>query len=201
MNDEHENLARQLEQATSTSVPDAALDPETSRLREGWCALSRALEASHTPFDEAHFAAKLQADLLAPSTACPAPRPEDRRTYWGWALGAALLGGALAASLLVAFAVVGYRAANQPQQIVKKSPAAGQKQFVATPGEPDSLSSTGASQHDAPWSWDDPLDSQISVAATQMETMQKPALPLDTSISTLNWHLQQMAQDLEEGAL
>ena len=50
-------------------------------------------------------------------------------------------------------------------------------------------------------SWDDPLDSQISVAAAQMQTFQKPALPLDASISTLNYQLRQMAQDLDEGAL
>jgi hypothetical protein len=34
-----------------------------------------------------------------------------------------------------------------------------------------------------------------------MQTFQKPALPLDASISTLNYQLRQMAQDLDDGAL
>jgi hypothetical protein len=205
MNEVNENLKEHLEQATSPKIPDGALDSEAAPLREGWRVLSRALETSNNRFDEAAFAAKLQAELLAQPAASPLPQTTSSRQHWGWVVGGALLGGALAASLVFALVIVNNRLAHQPGQVVKKPPTENDQQnhLAATSGtkEINSLSSTGASQNDSPWSWDDPLDSQISVAAAQMESMQKPAPGVDRSISALDWQLKLMAQDLEEGAL
>jgi hypothetical protein len=110
---------------------------------------------------------------------------------------ATLLGGALAASLLLVVALSGGRFRQQP--VAKPIPVTPEQNNLAVTPR---TGATPAENHDGgTWTWDDPLDSQISLAAAQMQTMQKPALPLDASISTLNYRLWQMAQDLDEGAL
>ena len=111
---------------------------------------------------------------------------------------AALLGGALAASLLLMVALAGGFFGRQPIARPTKTTTPRQNNLAATQNiKPAPVVENGGST----LSWDDPLDSQISVAAAQMQTFQKPALPLDASISTLNYQLRQMAQDLDEGAL
>ena len=187
-----EEELKRLEAATSRELPSAPeqnLDAETAELREGWRVL-KALEASGSSFDEGALIAKLQREMISPAAAAGTNGRGN-----GWMV-VGVLGGALAASLLILVAI-GSGWFGQQQPVAKPVKA-------ITPGENKVAveKTSGASQYDATTpSWDDSLDSQISVAAAQMQTMQKPALPLDASISTLNYQLQQMAQDLDDGAL
>ena len=180
---------KQLELATS-NAPEQNLDAETAELREGWRVLAKALEQSSGRFDEGALISKLQREMAASPRAI-----ETNGRGRGWIWVAALLSGALAASLLLVVAMsgnwFGQQPIAQPKTIVPK------QNNLAVRTVPSAISEIDGST----LSWDDPLDSQISVAAAQMQTFQKPALPLDTSISTLNYQLRQMAQDLDEGAL
>ena len=205
MNDDNETLKERLERATSAAAPGGALDSEAASLREGWRVLSRALETSTRTFDEAAFVTKLQAELLAQPAVSLAPQTTSSQRHWVRILGATLLGSALAASLVFAVVVINSRLTNEPRQAVNKSPAKNDQknQLAAIPvvKTQDALSSDEVRENGSPWSWDDPLDSQISVAAAQMESMQQPAPSVDRSISALDWQLKLMAQDLKEGAL
>jgi hypothetical protein len=189
---------KKLEHATSR-LPEQALEGDAAALREGWRVLSSALDQSCPHFDEAALVARLQREIAFSSSAA-----ETKRASGGWIVLAALVGGALAASLLLVVALASGKLGQQPiagptitpRNNLAVTPNNDQSPIVETPPHP------GMNENDGHvWNWDDPLDSQISVAAAQMQTFQKPALPLDASISTLNHQLQRMAQDLEEGAL
>lgn len=182
---------KQLELATS-NAPEQNLDAETAELREGWRVLAKALQQSGSRLDEGALIGKLQREMAAAT-----PVAETNGKSRGWIVVAALLGGTLAASLLLMMALAGGFFAQQPVAKPTKTITPRQNNLAATrKSNPAPLVS-----NDGSLSWDDSLDSQISVAAAQMQTFQKPALPLDASISTLNYQLQQMAQDLDEGAL
>ena len=179
---------KQLELATS-NAPEQNLDAESAELREGWRVLTKALEKNSGRFDEGALVAKLQREMTAST-----PRAGTNGRRGGWMVVAALLGGALAASLLLMVAVAGGFFGKQPVAKPGQTTAPKQNNLAGK------TAPSGINDGSTP-SWDDPLDSQISVAAAQMQTFQKPALPLDASISTLNYQLQRMAQDLDEGAL
>jgi hypothetical protein len=177
---------KQLEMATST-LPEQNLDAEAAALREGWRVLTGSLDNHNVPFDEAALLSKLQREIsVAPGVS------ETKGTSGGWIVVTALVGGALAASLLLMVAVGG--GWFGPQSIAEPTPAISPQMDLAA-------ASNIKAEKESISSWDDPLDSQITVAAAQMQTLQKPALPLDASISTLNFQLQRMAQDMEDGAL
>lgn len=178
---------KQLERATS-EIPQRTLDEDAAALREGWRVLSATLERNDRPFDEAAFLSKLQRELAD----SPAIAVKGTGKNSGWLVAAALLGGALAASLLLGVAIVSGRLGKQP--IAEPPPAANSQKNLA-------MAPNMKSEKESFSPWDDPLDSQISIAAAQMQTMQEPTLPLDASISTLNYQLQRMAEDLDEGAL
>ena len=183
---------KQLELATS-DVPEQNLDPETAALREGWRVMSAALEKHSGHFDETALLSKLHGEFAAPRTTL-----KSTGRTGGWVVVAALLGGTLAASLLLVVALASGRLGQQPVATPIKVVTPQQNNLAVT----QNVKPAPAAEHDdSTWTWDDPLDSQISLAAAQMQTLQKPALPLDASISTLNDQLQQMAQDLDEGAL
>ena len=181
---------KKLELATS-NLPELALDSDAAALREGWRVLSAALEKNSDQFDEAAFLSKVQRELAVPPVAVHASSGRG-----GWIAFAAVLGGALAASLLLVVALFGQRFLQQ--SIARPTLATPEQHNLALT---QSKAAPAEKQDGNAWTWDDPLDSQITLAAAQMQTMQKPALPLDASISTLNYQLQQMAQDLDEGAL
>lgn len=176
---------KQLELATSTS-PEQNLDAETAALREGWRVLAGSLDKHSLPFYEAALLSKLQREISVSSGRC-----ETKGQSGGWMVVAALVGGALAASLLLMVAIGGGWFGKQ--SIAEPASAISPKVDLAA--------SNMQAEKELISSWDDPIDSQITVAAAQMQTLQKPALPLDASISTLNYQLQRMAQDLEDGAL
>jgi hypothetical protein len=182
---------KQLELATS-NAPEQNLDAEAAELREGWRVLAKSLAQNSGQFDEGALVAKLKRDLAA------SPRvAETNGQRRGWMVVTALLGSALAASLLLMVALAGGFFGRQPVAKPTKTITPRQNNLAATrKSNPAPLVA-----NDGSLSWDDSLDSQISVAAAQMQTFQKPALPLDASISTLNYQLRQMAQDLDEGAL
>lgn len=188
---------KQLELATSAS-PEQNLDVETAALREGWRVLTGSLDNHNVPFDEAALLSKLHREISVSSG-----MSETKHKSGGWMVVAALVGGALAASLLLVVAIGGgwFGPRSAPSRMYS---VAGRNGLTPSPSVPPSPAQknggTNENNGSTP-SWDDPLDSQITVAAAQMQTLQKPALPLDASISTLNYQLQRMAQDLEEGAL
>ncbi len=190
---------KQLELATS-SIPEQTLEPETAALREGWRVLSAALEKHNGHFDEAALLGKLQREIAAAP-----PLAETSRRSEGWIAVAALLGGALAASLLLMVAYTGGWFDQQPiakptKAVTPHNNLAATPRMKPAPGAETPFHET-TENDGSNWTWDDSLDSQISLAAAQMQTFQNPALPLDASISTLTYQLQQMAQDLDEGAL
>lgn len=191
MNDE----IRRLEQATG-KMPAGDLDADAAALREGWRALAATLEKVNGDFDETAFAAKLRSVLLPEPAATQRPESRTNSTYAGWIVVGSLVGGTLAASLLLALALASSRLGVQ-RQVVQSSAGAnsgtGQESITLPRETNDNFGSIS--------SWDDPLDSQISIAAAQMEHLQRPALQLDASISDLDWQLKRMAQDLDEEAL
>ena len=194
---------KQLELATSRASAQN-LDAETAALREGWNVLTAALEKSSGPIDEAAVVARLQREVAASP-----PAAETKRAGGGWMVIAALVGGALAASLLFVAVLASGQLGKQPVAKPKTPEVAPQQNNLAVTPKTE-LSPTveapahpGINENDGHvWNWDDSLDTQISVAAAQMQTMQNnQALPLDDSISTLNYQLKQMAEDLDAGAL
>lgn len=189
MEDELKKLTAATSREALASGTSPNLDAETAELREGWRVLVKALEVNSGPFDEAALIAKLQSEMVSPVVATGTNRRGN-----GWII-VGVLGGVLAASLLV-MVVIGSGWFGQQQPVAKPG-----KTTIPQQGEVAKAPSGINEQESGTPSWDDPLDSQISVAAAQMQTFQKPALPLDASISTLNYQLQQMAQDLDEGAL
>ena len=190
---------KQLELATS-SAPEQGFDADAGALREGWGVLSSALDKCSGHFDEAALLGKLQREIAAAP-----PLAETSRRSEGWIAVAALLGGALAASLLLIVAHTGGWLDQQPiakptKAVTPHNNLAATPRMKPAPGVETPFH--GINKNDGSnWTWDDSLDSQISLAAAQMQTFQNPALPLDASISTLTYQLQQMAQDLDEGAL
>ncbi|MBC7854146.1 MAG: hypothetical protein IAF94_11990 [Pirellulaceae bacterium] len=182
---------KQLEHATS-NLPEQSLDGDATALREGWRVLSAALEKNSGQFDEAAFLSKLRREIAVPHVSA-----ETNSKRGGWMVVAALLGGALAASLLLVVALSSGAFRQQP--VAKPIPVTPKQNNLAV--TPQVKPAPAGDHEGSNWNWDDPLDSQISVAAAQMQTFHKPALPLDASISSLNYQLQQMAQDLDEGAL
>lgn len=202
MNMNIDDELKQLELATSRA-PAQNLDAETASLREGWNVLAAALEKSNGSFDEG----AMVAELLREPVALP-PVAETKRAGGGWIVVAALLGGALAASLLFVLTLASGTWSKQPiaepktPEIVPLEKLANAPNIKTAPAV-ENPSHPGINENDGPvWNWDDSLDTQISVAAAQMQTLQNnQVLPLDDSISTLNYRLQQMAEDLDAGAL
>ena len=168
-------IEEQLQQATAPGdTLDAALDAETTSLREGWLALDQLIEAAQPPSTG-------QPELQYPTQAAPL----QQRKLLGRKTLAALA--ALAASLVVAAIVTQSRVEDQPDA-VKDRPQITQVERSGTDAD-DILA------------WDCSLDTEITAAGQEMLRIQADRYASDDTSSALYYRIQQMRQDLNDNTL
>jgi hypothetical protein len=187
----------QLEAATSRSLaPDAALDAETSSLREGFITLGRVVEAASADYDEAALIARVRS-----ACADQTPAVEVRRRSSPWPL---VLGGALALSALIAIVriVVTWPAANDAVVHAPSAPT----RTNDSPREPSptQVAGDGAEAMSADQSalaWDDSLDEEIAAAQSRLADMSGSLTGIDGTLSNINQTLEALSDDLSGGSL
>ena len=168
-------IEEQLEKATASGdTLDAALDAETTSLREGWLALGQLIEAAQPP-------SARSAQLQYPTQAAPLQRRKllGRKTLTTLAV--------LAASLVVA-AIVTRSFVEDQADAVKDRPQITQVERSTT-------------DTDGILAWDSSLDTEIAAAGQEMLRIQADSYASDDTSSALYYRIQQMQQDLSNNTL
>jgi hypothetical protein len=183
MNDESQHGREQLEAATSRSLrTNAALDAETSALRDGFMALGRAVEAAATDYDEAALIARVQS-ACRHEAAIELPNRNASRL---WPL---VLSGALAAAALVAAVRIAVTwPADTSVVVTQPAPAAAGDSHV------DPLTPTDDSA--VAGSWHDPLDEEIAAAQSSLARLGASPGGIDGTLSNMNQTLEAMSDEL-----
>jgi hypothetical protein len=177
MTDSHPYDQKQLEQATSRSLPpDSALDEDAAELRSGWLALGRALDGENASFREEDLLARLLTDVTGEHEP-----PTPARTAQLGRLWPALLASALALTMLVAVARTLW--VGDPHQT------------AANPEQPGETTATAAAD------WEDPLDDELDEAAERVRWLVAQGTGVDASLSNLADHLESMSDDLFNSSL
>ena len=172
---------RTLELVTARGLePGAALDPETSELREGWQALSDVLSRRQIGSDSV-FAARLARELATRPTVV-------RRGYRPRFVVTGALG-AVAAAVLVAAGIWVFGKFETRKELA----AAGQS-HVAPGGKP-------VVDGSADVDWDDPFDGQIASLEEQFGKLDSEPPGLDASLSALDQKLSELSDDLDACSL
>lgn len=177
MNDDQNRLLRQLEQATSReTVDDDALDADTARLREGWLALARLLEADEVEIDE---------------RAIVAPIERIERTKTLRRISVAVM--TLAASLLMITSAVWFLSdRGSPSNRVVPQQAAIPKQ------QPSPSMATDIVSDDTQFAWDDSLDDQFAQVTQNIADFRSQSYLDDLSYDVLNDRLERIGRDINE---
>ena len=175
MSEDIKKIEEQLEKATaSDDTLDAALDAETTSLREGWLALGQLIEAARPPSTRPpELQYPTQAALL------------QQRKLLGLKSLATLA--ALAASLVVA-AIVTLSLVEDQADAVKDRPEITQVERSSTDAD-DVLA------------WDCSLDTEIAAAGQEMLRIQADSYASYDTASALYYRIQQMQQDLSDNTL
>jgi hypothetical protein len=185
MTSQQQHDRQQLEAATSRTLPpDAALDGETSAMRDGFIALGRAAETAGADYDEAALLARVQAACADDA----APTPATRGTSPNWSL---LLSGALAAAALIAVARIAVSWPETEQVVVAPS----------APMQPLDEPTQNAITNDSVLAWDDPLDDEIAAAESNLADLSGRWTGIDGSLSNMNQSLEALSDDLSDGSL
>jgi len=177
MDDQQKRLLRQLEQATAReTTDDEQLDAEVARLREGWLALARSLEAGETEVDERAIVA-------------PIERIERKRMVRR--IAATVM--TLAASLLIVVSAIWFlsdRGSPKMQAL---------PQQVASPmQQPSQAVATDEAMDDIEFAWDDSLDDQFAQVSRNIADFNSQSYLDDMSFNVLNDQLQRIGQDINE---
>ena len=179
MTDNYPHDQKQLEQATSRSLPpDSELEDDAAELRSGWLALGRALDGENAGFREEDLLAR----LLTSGTREHEP-PTPTRTAQLGRLWPALLASALALTVLVA---------------VARTLWVGNPRQTASPTIPDQ---PGAAMATAATDWEDSLDDELDEAAERVRSLVAQGTGVDASLSNLADHLESMSDDLFNSSL
>jgi hypothetical protein len=191
MTDDLEALQRRLEKATARPSPaEDAVDAETAALRAGWLALGELLEA-----------APPQADPLSR----PAGPPVPRRRRW---LPAAMA--VLAASILIAVIVPwslrGTKSAVAPAPPQLAQVAGSHPRPSSAAASAERATPPQTAQHAPPAArpsepWDDSLDQEIAAAAEAIASVQDGWRGDASDPSAIEYQLQQIRKDIENGTL
>jgi len=177
MTDNYPHDQKQLEQATSRSLPlDSALDDDAAELRSGWLALGRALDGENATFREEELLARLLTDVTREHEP-----PTSARAALPGRLWPALLASALALTMLVAVARMLW--IGDPLQTVANPTISDQ------PGEETATD------------WEDPLDDELDEAAERVRSLVAQGTGVDASLSNLADHLESMSDDLFNSSL
>lgn len=182
MSDELENLQRSLEQATAPiGERQGNLDPQTAEWRETWLAFGQLLgteELSAGP-------------SLARLTMPTAPRRHRRLAAISGLLVAAVSLAAVAAWLMIA----GSRqlpVGPSPENVAVKTHQ-GATAPAATPERP-------APANDIP-QWNDTIDDQLAQVGRQVIRVQQRQLWQDNAVSTLQYGVEQLQQEIKDSQL
>jgi hypothetical protein len=179
MTDSHPHDLKQLEQATSRSLPpDSALDDDAAELRSGWLELGRALDGENASFREEDLLARLLTGVTREHEPPTPARPVQPERLWP-----ALLASALALTMLMAVARTLW--IGDPQQT------------AANPEQPGETTATATAAAD----WEDPLDDELDEAAERVRWLVAQGTGVDASLSNLADHLESMSDDLFNGSL
>jgi hypothetical protein len=190
MSDEPKLTAEQLQQATARALPpDAALDAETTALRDSFLQFGRAVEAGNRDFDEAALLASLTATCLPAEPAASVAPTGKRETNWL----PLVLTAALAASALLAIVrtVAVWPAADAVVTVQPQSPA------IAKTPAPE----TNSIEDPALFAWSDPLDDEIASAQAAVENLLGRAGGLDGSLESFGSRLEALSAELDSGSL
>jgi hypothetical protein len=193
VSDEVEKLERMLQRATAAeNVPPDDLDGETSRLREGWLAFGRLLEAAE-PLAEVSF------------RCLPLPRKRSQRRLWSAA-------GLLAVSLL--FCAVAMWILQPPSGAKNASPAPVQiastsAKRPAPPSPPAPLprageGSSGTAKPAASASgpqWDDSFDEQVAQLGRQVIDAQQSSSAWADTGAAVQSKIEQIQQEFKDNNL
>jgi negative regulator of sigma E activity len=188
MNDELKISDEQLRAATQHSPPaQATLDSETQACREAFHALGSALEAAAGDFDDAQLIARVQGSCLSE----PARREElilnqPSASRW-WPV---LLGGVLAASVLVAVV-----------QIAMMSNSHSGNQLGSNPTRPQRPKNDMTQEMLTVVAWSDPLDDEIALAAATLDQLSSRNRGFDGSLLEMNERLEALSQELSVESL
>ncbi len=196
MNGDQQLDRQQLEAATSRTLPtSAALDSETSALRDGFIAVGKAVESAAADYDEAAFLARVQAACLQEDTlVAPATR-----TTPTWAL---LLSGVLAASALIAVVRIVVTWPSAAAVVVAPSVPTPNSDPQPEPSRAivnDQTTEPGASY--SALAWDDPLDQEIAAAQSSLADLSGPLTGIDGHLSNMNQSLEALSDDLSGESL
>jgi hypothetical protein len=174
MNEETEQLQRQLERATAAGCePDPSADAETAALRETWLALGQLLDAA-APVGDA-----------MPEMRCPRRLAASR---WSWAALAAV-----AVWLLIAAGVAWLPAWSVPGQ----APV----EVAARPSPLPSAAASAQTPAEAGLEWDDSLDEEIALAGQKILSIAQEPYRLRAIDSPIAERLKEMDRDLTESTL
>jgi len=180
MTDSHPHDLKQLEQATSRSLPpDSALEDDAAELRSGWLELGRALDGENASFREEDLLARLLTGVTREHEPPTPARPVQPGRLWP-----ALLASALALTMLVAVARTLW--VGDPNQ------TAANPRVSEQPGE---TTATAAAD------WEDPLDNELDRAAERVRSLVAQGTGVDASLSNLADHLESMSDDLFNSSL
>jgi len=195
MTSQHPRDQKQLEQATTRSLPlgtpfddSTALDDNTAALRDGWLSLGSAVDRANADFSESELLTQVLAvQDVNPRVepARPATMPQPVEAWRGWP---AILAGALALTMLLAVARTLWEASREP--IAANSPVT-----------PESLPSSDAYTAGDESGWSDPLDEELDEAAEEVRSLVAQTSGVDASLSSLSEQLESMSDDLTNNSL
>lgn len=198
MTDDQDQLAKQLERATSAEISAMeSLDDESSALREGWLALGQLLEA-----DRKHHGEPLR---LGP----PARRPKQRYLMAMIAAAASLLIGAGITWSLIST----NRQPESTARSVTKDPAARSSADPAKEvGDPETPGTVLVPREtlrrperkavaSGSWDWGDSLDEEIAQAGQAMVAVQQDWRHLEDTFEPVYHRLEAMEEDMNDSTL
>lgn len=178
MNDESQDLLRQLEQATSSgSVDRSTLDDETAMLRENWLALGRLLQST----EEIPQVEMPQAETLLLRTSVNVPQQSRR-----WVLGSVA---AAVAACLAWFVWSATFSRNSHEEIIRGPEQQAPDQQIP---EHDGLMDVA---------WDDDWDQSIYQTALSLQQFHDEQRRRDSSLNQLQSEFVEFAREVESGSL
>lgn len=206
MNDETQELLKQLELATSTSPVDrSALDPETAAMRESWLLLGRMLKGAET----AEWTA-------VPARATPElwTAPARRRSFRAWWVLGSVLSAVAAATVwwLVAGGTITPPGSPANKSVAHPSgPAATSRQrpnessgtsaTVASPAVPDAEApNAGGTDWSSALAWEDGWEDGLSRTSQVVEQFREPRRT-DAPLQWLESEFQELAREFDASSL
>ena len=188
MNDELKLTDEQLQLATTRSLPsEKALDGETLAAREAFLALGSAVEDAAGDLDEAQLITRLQQSCLKEMSGGETTIVRRQAALERWPM---LLGGVLAAGVLIAIVRIAF--VSQP---------GGSAQVASSPSTPQRAMSELPEAMLTAVAWSDPLDDEIALAAATLDLLSSRNRGFDGSLLQMNERLEALSHELSVESL